>query len=314
MMKQALKQVLRPLYRAIVQTPLMREIIRREAMAPWDALITQDFVHGEEGKAYGVTVSDKARLVECFQRNTREIKSGTNALVHTILAREILAIPPSVKGDVIECGVWKGASSASLSLVCSIVGRRLLVCDSFEGLPDDGGKLHVAPHFGVYGYYKRGMFCGSLDEVRENIRKFGDLQVCDFIPGFFSESLELLSQSIAFAFLDVDLVSSMRDCLRYIWPLLVEGGAVYTDDAGDMDVVRVFFDGAWWQQELHCSAPGYIGSGCGLPLNPKYSPLGYTRNITSFSTEMWERAAYLHYPDEQKEEQPTRYDSPAGQQ
>jgi hypothetical protein len=172
------------------------------------------------------------------------------------------------------------------------------VYDSFQGLPDDSLKRHVTPHFGIYGYYKQGMFCGRLDEVRENIRRFGDFQVCDLIPGFFSDSLKALRNPLVFAFLDVDLVSSTQDCLRYIWPLLVEGGAIYTDDAGDMDVVRVFFDEAWWRRNLQCASPGYIGSGCGLPLNPHYSSLGYTRRLSEFRPKQWQKASHLYYPEE----------------
>jgi hypothetical protein len=78
----------------------------------------------------------------------------------------------------------------------------------------------------------------------------------------------------------------------------VEDGAVYTDDAADMEVVRVFFDAAWWQEQLGCSAPGYVGSGCGLPLNPKYASIGYTRKSTRFDPARWQRAPFLHYPDD----------------
>lgn len=296
-MNHKLKNLLRPIYRSVVTLPLVRQALDRQIAQSLEAYIVRDFVTGSYGEAYGVNKRGRLKLVECFERNNQEIQSGTSRVIHTVLAREILSIPPHVKGDVIECGVWKGASTASLSLVCRIVRRRLLVCDSFEGLPDDGLKPHVAPHFGIYGYYRPGMFCGRLEEVRGNVRAFGDLEMCDFVPGFFSSSLYSLPSPLVFAFLDVDLVGSTQDCLRHIWPRLVEGGTIYTDDAGDMDVVRVFFDELWWQQNLKCSAPGYVGSGCGLPLNPRYSSLGYTRRRSHFRSSEWQKAAHLYYPD-----------------
>ena len=299
-MPDILKSMARPLYKALARTPLIGTLVRREmdklAAEPWSAPLIQDFVHGECGTAYGITPGHKEKLVAAFRRNVSEIESGTSPLVHTVLAREILAIAPSVKGSVIECGVWKGASTASLSLICEAVGRRLIVCDSFRGLPDDGMKLHVGAHTGVYGYYKEGMFPGTLDEVRRNVERCGCIGVCEFVEGFFGDSLEALADPIAFAFFDVDLAGSMRDCLRYVWPLLVENGAVYCDDAGDMDVVRVFFDEAWWRERLGCSAPGFVGSGCGLPLNPKHSSIGYVRKIMHFDPAQWRRAPFLHYP------------------
>ena len=52
------------------------------------------------------------------------------------MAVKLLEIPPEVEGVVVECGCYLGGSTANLSLVCEIVGRELMVYDSFEGLPD----------------------------------------------------------------------------------------------------------------------------------------------------------------------------------
>ncbi len=260
--------------------------------------MVDSFIRGNAGAAYGITQRDREGLVEGFRRVNAQIQSGTSPLVHIVLAREILGIPPETKGDVVECGAWKGASSAGLSLVCSLTGRRLWVCDSFQGLPDDGMQVHAGAHTGVYGYYKAGMFAGSLEEVRANIAACGRIDTCEFVPGYFADSLLALRGPLVFAFLDVDLEPSTRDCLRAIWPLLVEGGAVYTDDAADLDVVRVFFDEPWWRETLGCGAPGYVGSGCGLPLNPEYSSIGYARKSERFDPAQWKRAPFLHYPDE----------------
>lgn len=219
---------------------------------------------------------------------------GQDALVHVVLAEAILSIPKSVPGVVVECGCWKGASSASLSLVCALTGRRLVVCDSFAGL-----RRRPAP--------PRGVTLASMAITRRacspvhwrgsaNIRAWGAIDVCDFVPGFFSDSLTALKEPVALAFMDVDLESSMRDAVRAISPLLAEGGYLYTNDAGDLDVVKVFFDEAWWQATLGCGAPGFVGSGCGLPLSPSYSALGYARKLGAFQESEWKRAGFLHYP------------------
>jgi len=310
-MKGVVGRLLRPLADGLVKLPPVRGLVarqlRRLASEPWSAAVIDEFVHGPAGDAYGVGAREKLRLVDQFRRVNSEIQSGTSPLVHVVLAREILGIPRDTAGAVIECGVWKGASSACLSLVCSMSGRTLLVCDSFEGLPgDDGMQVHIGPHVGVYGYYKKGMFAGSLDEVMENIRRCGSLDACRFVKGLFSESLRGLDGPLAFAFLDVDLVSSTRDCLRHIWPRLAENAALYTDDAGDRDVVKVYFDEAWWRETLGCDAPGLVGSGCGLPLNPTASSLGYTRKMTRFDPAQWRKADFLYYPEEKDKGQITK--------
>ncbi len=46
-------------------------------------------------------------------------------------------LPVSGKGtgDVVECGCYAGGSTAKLSIVAKALGKRVLVFDSFEGLP-----------------------------------------------------------------------------------------------------------------------------------------------------------------------------------
>jgi len=270
---------------------------RKVASEALRGLALERFYDEEVGRPYGVDRKAKEELVERFQRNTQGIESGTTWMVHVVLAQEILSVPAGTCGVVIECGCWKGASTASLSLVCGLVGRRLIVCDSFEGLPeDDGEAAHDYPHIRAFGYYRKGMYSARLEEVRENVARFGDPSICEFLPGFFSESLKALTEPIVMAFLDVDLASSTRDCVKYVWPLLVDGGAVYTDDSCDMNVVRIWFDDPWWQEALGRQAPGYVGSGCGLALSPDFSSVGYARKVAS-PQESYGRVPWLHYPD-----------------
>ena len=258
-------------------------------------MVLERFYDSHVGGAYRVDRRAKTELVKRFRSITQQIPSGTRWLYHVVLATEVLNVPPSVRGAVVECGCWKGASTASLSLVCAKVGRKLIVCDSFEGLPEDEPQVvHQYPHVGVFGYYQKGMYAGRLEEVKENISQYGDLSVCQFVPGFFSESLKTLDEPLVFAFLDVDLASSLRDCVKYVWPLLVDEGVVYTDDSCDMEVVRVWFDDVWWQREIGTRAPGYVGSGSGLPLSPDYSSLGYVRKVLN-PEQKYKRVSWLYY-------------------
>jgi hypothetical protein len=291
------KTLLNPFYQAFIRLPGVRQAIARETRGALTRAIFRTLIEGDFGAVYGVTRPMREQLVEQFKDNCTKIEAATGPDIHAVLAMEVLSLPRTLPGAVIECGAFKGASTASLSRVCRLVGRRLIVCDSFEGLPDEGEKLHVAAHFGHYGYYKKGMFCGRLEEVQENVRRQGDFEVCDWVLGFFCDSLPSLKTPLAFGFLDVDLVGSMQDCLRHVWPLLAEGGSIYIDDAGDLDLVRVFFDEKWWQEVLHQPAPGFVGSGCGLPLTPGGSSLGYVRKTGRFDAAGWKRVPWLHYPD-----------------
>jgi macrocin-O-methyltransferase TylF-like protien len=255
--------------------------------------VIQDFVNGGYGRAHGVDRKQRAELIERMRSAAGNIPSATRLLYHIVLARELLRISPEIAGDVIECGVFKGASSASLSLVCGLIGRKLWVCDSFAGLP--AGESEITrnyPHQKVYGHYTAGMYAGTLQEVQENIRKYGNIDCCEFVRGFFSESLRAIKARFVLAFLDVDLTSSMQDCIKHVWPSLVDEGLVYTDDSCDLEVVRVWFDDGWWQQELGARAPGYVGSGCGLPLSVGGSSLGYAQKVRSLE-KSYEKASWF---------------------
>ena len=84
----------------------------------------------------------------------------------------------------------------------------------------------------------------------------------------------------------------MRDCIRHIWPRLADEGLVYTDDSCDMEVVRVWFDDGWWQTELGQRAPGYVGTGCGLPVSVNGSSLGYVQKIADVN-KSYERGSWF---------------------
>ncbi|MEE8239130.1 MAG: TylF/MycF/NovP-related O-methyltransferase [Nitrososphaerales archaeon] len=238
---------------------------------------------------YGMTWIKKMRLGLRMFVNTVRVESGSSFRGHLVMALKLLETTPDVRGIVIECGTWKGASAANLSLVCKLVGRQLKIFDSFQGLP--------AP---LQGWYS-----GSLDEVKENIRRYGALECCEFVPGWFEETLPRLDEPVLLAWLDVDLHASLETCVRYIWPKLVDEGYMFTDECWKMNYVSLFWSEKWWRKNFDRNPPGLIGAGTGLGLGNFYvgpkteyddHPLqhpgtcGYTRK--SFN------GGWEYYPDE----------------
>ena len=52
---------------------------------------------------------------------------------------------------------------------------------------------------------------------------------CEFVKGWFKDTLPRMEGSILLAFLDVDLEASLHTCVRYIWPHLVEKGFIFIE-------------------------------------------------------------------------------------
>ena len=195
-----------------------------------------------------------------------------------LLATHLLSVPLSAEGCVVECGCFKGRSTATLSLLCSVTGRRLAVFDSFEGLPEvsESDRVHITPTEDRYETYKKGDYTGRPAEVRGNVAKYGCLDQCEFHKGYFEDTLPSFGESVAFAFLDVDLHASLKTCLLHLWPRVREGGMLMTHEAKQLSFASIFFDRVWWREALDCEAPGLIGAGTGLPAGISGSTgLGY---------------------------------------
>ena len=106
--------------------------------------------------------------------------------------------------------------------------------------------------------------------MKENIRRYGAIECCDFIPGWFEDTLPRLDSPILLAFLDVDLEDSLATCVRSLWPHLVEGGYLFTDECLNPSYVSLFFSERWWKENLDTTPPGLIGGGTGLGLGTFY--------------------------------------------
>ena len=171
--------------------------------------------------------------------------------VHLTLLKYLFLIPSESTGDLVECGCFKGSTSITLSIAAKIMEKKLIIYDSFEGLPTGEHSIkRKYPHLKLSGYYKKGMYSGSLDSVNKNIDKYGFIECVELRKGFFNKTLKSHKEKIDFLFLDVDLTSSTYSCIKYLWPLLNYDRYCMTDDACDLSVVNCWFDTAWWKKNL----------------------------------------------------------------
>ncbi|MCB5174377.1 TylF/MycF/NovP-related O-methyltransferase [Microvirga lenta] len=232
------------------------------------------------GRDYGIGRREKLRLLLAFARNIRSVENLCTVPEHLELAAAILRLPRTMPGDVVECGCYVGSMSVNLSLACKLVGRRLIICDSFQGLPPpkDYDRAHHAVHTGHTDEYWEGRFAASLDLVKDNLRRYGALDVCDFVVGFYDESLKDFDRPTALAFLDVDLIDSVKPCIEAIWPRMAPGSRMYVHEARNLPLVAVFYDNAYWRAAVGQDAPGFVGAGTGLPLSAHIgSEIGYAQ-------------------------------------
>ncbi len=197
-----------------------------------------------------------------FQLISRQVNCPHNPSHILTFVNALLKIPKDVPGVIIEAGCFKGGSTAKFSLIAKYLGRELVVFDSFEGLPDnDENHEQTISGTSIKDWFKGKEFCGALDEVKNNVSRFGDPSVCRYVKGWFENTLPGFDEKICAAYLDVDLASSTRTCLQHIYPKLSKKGVIVSQDGDFPLVIDVFKDDEFWQKTVGCEKPAIDGLG-----------------------------------------------------
>lgn len=238
------------------------------------------FINNTYKKIYFPT-KEKKILVNEIKKMMGRIPSATNLNLHLYVIDKLFSCAHNFdlnKSFIVEAGVYKGAMTCSLSIAAKMLGTKLIVYDSFDGLPDVKRKENIVNYYHIKksSFYKKGMYRGNYQEVIKNVKKFGSYESCIFRKGFFKNSMKNSREKIFFLFLDVDLLSSTMDVIKNLWKNVLDNSYVFTDDASDLDLNRIWFDKQWWKKNLNQKSPGFIGAGCGLPIGGEFSSLGYT--------------------------------------
>lgn len=151
--------------------------------------------------------------------------------IHLLLVQSLLS---GVPGDVVELGCYDGITAMVLQRTLRDMGsnKRLLVYDSFKGLPETTKEDGPTE-------WKKGMIRTTRSALVKNFKKHG-LKPPVIHPGWFRDTLPTeLPERISFAHLDSDLYASIKVSLEHVYPRLSKGAVVVIDDYCDPDVLDV---------------------------------------------------------------------------
>lgn len=193
-------------------------------------------------------------LVRRFFETTNQVRAYHSQAEMLEVATAILRLAGRPGLTVVEAGTGKGASTAKLSLATRLAGGRLLVFDSFRGIPEnDEQHEHLD---GRRIVFRAGAFTGRLASVQRTVERFGAIEVCQFHKGLFEETMPRLDPDLRIdvALLDVDLLSSTRTCLKALHPRLRPGGVIFSTDGHLKAIVQLLGDRGFWRDEV--GAPG----------------------------------------------------------
>ena len=209
-----------------------------------------------------VSFIQKLFLVAKFYIISKSIDCPHSNTEMLLFARAVFFLPQAIDGVLVEAGAYKGGSTAKLSLIAQIVGRKLIVFDSFQGLPANKEVQSYTEEIMSHQSFKDNLFVfpegkykGTLLEVKKNIKKYGAIDACSFKKGWFEDTMPKFHEKIAAMFLDVDLASSTRTCLKYLYPLLQTGGILMSHDGHLTLAAQVYKDRNFWKNEVGVNKP-----------------------------------------------------------
>lgn len=184
---------------------------------------------------YRLAPADLERLVTDVQPYTMVPRAALRELAAQVAAVLAAGLP----GDFVECGVWRGGSAFLMASVLrhfGVTGRKVWLCDSFQGLPPpDAVDGTAARSFaeGTLSSRERDNCRAELADVRAAAEALQLVLYVEFVEGWFDRTLPALRRrvdAIALLRIDADWHASVRCCLDNLYDAVVPGGLVVVDD------------------------------------------------------------------------------------
>jgi len=153
-----------------------------------------------------------------------------------------------IKGEIVECGVWRGGFSIFLSYL--FPKRKIWVCDSFQGFqPLSNARYEFGNerHTSDYKNTNIGPIGISLEEVQSHFTtySFGNDKRINYLHGFVKDSLPNSEiGNIALLRIDVDAYSATLEVLEELYDKVQPGGYIIFDDsclAETLAAMKTFF-------------------------------------------------------------------------
>jgi O-methyltransferase len=236
--RSRLRDWIRGVYVRWIRPRLSRDIDRQRMRMLWE-------IWGY----WPILMLDNVRLLARLRLLWRFVLIDWHVL-HSHSPREISAVcraiaerPAEGNEAVVEAGCWQGGSSAKLSAVCRLLGYRLRIYDSFAGVEE------ITAEEKQLSFDFSGQYASSETVLWENLRRFGEPDVCLVQKGWFAETLapHPLSVPVRIAYIDCDLAKGTREVLAGVLPALTCDGAIFSQDFHLLPVQRLLSDEATWR-------------------------------------------------------------------
>ena len=123
----------------------------------------------------------------------------------------ILSERPAAAGEVmVEAGCFNGGSTAKFSILCQRLGYQLRVYDSFQGVEPMSAEAKTDT------FDFSGTYTSSQEIVINNVKRYGEISVCSFHPGWFADTLAVspVREPVRVAYIDCDVAKGTAEVLQ----------------------------------------------------------------------------------------------------
>ena len=93
------------------------------------------------------------------------------------------------------------------------------------------------------------------------IRAYGRLDHCEFVQGWFENTMPHFKKPVIAAYVDVDLQSSTRTCVTHLYPLLTPRAPLFSQDGHLPLIIALLEDDMFWEQTVGTKKPPLCGIG-----------------------------------------------------
>jgi hypothetical protein len=164
----------------------------------------------------------------------------TERLRKLLARRELFRLSQDVPGDIVECGVFKGAGLMLwlklLHIHCPGSAKRVVGFDVFTSFGETANAGEAAQ---VADFLRESQFTGVTPEsIYQKVAAAGlDAERCELVAGDITRTAYEYARSrpglrVSLLHLDLDLEAATFAALDALWPHVVRGGVVVFDEYG----------------------------------------------------------------------------------
>lgn len=163
------------------------------------------------------------RFMQAFNSNVQsDLDQSLILRLNTLVWAAQQVLP--VAGDFVECGVYKGFSSAVLAdyLDLGKLDKTLYLYDTFEGIPEKYNSENIdAPQYAEPGIH---------EEVVQRFSKYDNVRIVKgIVPDTFAD---VVPKKVALLHLDLDSSTAEIAALEVLFDRVSPGGVIVFDDYG----------------------------------------------------------------------------------